>query len=84
MYDTSPLQYFSKTFTWSSKVTLPNIRNGLVKVTFPSKWLSFQTPQYLKGLLSRGVFYRLQGFNLSDNLCGNISRFRIQEAPLVT
>ena len=31
MFDMSLLQYFSMTFTCSSKVTLPNIRNGLVK-----------------------------------------------------
>ena len=49
MYDTPPLQYFSKTFTCSSKVTLPNIRKGLVKVTFP---LPFQ---YLNGSLSKSL-----------------------------
>ena len=32
----SPLQYLSKTFTCLSKVTLPNFRENLVKVTLPS------------------------------------------------
>ena len=45
----SPLQYLSKTFTHSSKVTLPNIRKGLVKVTFPSHL------QYLNGSLSKSL-----------------------------
>ena len=45
----SPLQYLSKTFTRSSKVTLPNIRKGLVKVTFPSHL------QYLNGSLSKSL-----------------------------
>ena len=45
----SPLQYLSKTFTCSSKVTLPNIRKGLVKVTFPSHL------QYLNGSLSKSL-----------------------------
>ena len=43
----SPLQYLSKTFT--SKVTLPNIRKGLVKVTFASHL------QYLNGSLSKSL-----------------------------
>ena len=45
----SYLQYLSKTFTCSSKVTLPNIRKGLVKVTFPSHL------QYLNGSLSKSL-----------------------------
>ena len=45
----SPLQYLSKTFTRSSKVTLPNIRKGLVKVTFQSHL------QYLNGSLSKSL-----------------------------
>ena len=45
----SPLQYLSKTFTHSSKVTLPNIRKGFVKVTFPSHL------QYLNGSLSKSL-----------------------------
>ena len=36
VYDISPLQYLSKTFTCSSKVTLHSIRKCLVKVTFTS------------------------------------------------
>ena len=32
----SPFQYLFKTFTYSVKVTLPDIRKGLVKVTYPS------------------------------------------------
>ena len=49
MMERSPLQYLSKTFTRSSKVTLPNIRKGLVKVTFPSHL------QYLNGSLSKSL-----------------------------
>ena len=49
MMERSPLQYLSKTFTHSSKVTLPNIRKGLVKVTFPSHL------QYLNGSLSKSL-----------------------------
>ena len=49
MYDMSPLQYLSKTFTCSSKVTLTNIRKGLVKVTFASHL------QYLNGSLSKSL-----------------------------
>ena len=45
----SYLQYLSKTFTCSSKVTLPNISKGLVKVTFPSHL------QYLNGSLSKSL-----------------------------
>ena len=45
----SPLQELYKTFTRSSKVTLPNIRKGLVKVTFPSHL------QYLNGSLSKSL-----------------------------
>ena len=45
----SPLQYISKTFTRSSKVTLPNIMKGLVKVTFPSHL------QYLNGFISKSL-----------------------------
>ena len=45
----SPLQDLSKTFTHSSKVTLPNIRKGLVRVTFPSHL------QYLNGSLSKSL-----------------------------
>ena len=33
VYDISPLQHFSKTFTCSSKVTSPNIRKVLANVT---------------------------------------------------
>ena len=45
MYDISPVQHLSKTFTCSSKVTLLNIRKALVKVTFA-------TPlQYLSGVI---------------------------------
>ena len=46
MYDISPLQYLSKIFTCSSKVTVPHTRKGLVKVTFPSPL------QYLNGSIS--------------------------------
>ena len=49
MMERSPLQYLSKTFTYLSKVTLPNIRKGLVKVTFPSHL------QYLNGSLSKSL-----------------------------
>ena len=49
MMERSPLQYLSKTFTCSLKVTLPNIRKGLVKVTFPSHL------QYLNGSLSKSL-----------------------------
>ena len=49
MIERSPLQYLSKTFTRSSKVTFPNIRKGLVKVTFPSHL------QYLNGSLSKSL-----------------------------
>ena len=49
MYDMSPLQYISKTFTHLSKVNLPNIRKGLVKVTFPSPF------QYLNSSLSKSL-----------------------------
>ena len=49
MMERSPLQYLSKTFTRSSKVTSPNIRKGLVKVTFPSHF------QYLNGSLSKSL-----------------------------
>ena len=49
MMEMSHLQYLSKTFTCSSKVTLPNIRKGLVKVTFPSHL------QYLNGSLSKSL-----------------------------
>ena len=45
----SPLKYLSKTFTRSSKVTLPKIRKGLVKVNFPSHL------QYLNGSLSKSL-----------------------------
>ena len=45
----SHLQDLSKTFTRSSKMTLPHIRNGLVKVTFPSHL------QYLNGSLSKSL-----------------------------
>ena len=56
----SPLQYLSKTFTRSSKVTFPNIRKDLVKVTFPSHLL------YLNGSLSKSlrslkVYFRAVG-----------------------
>ena len=44
-----PLQYLSKTFTYSSKVAMPNIRKGLVKVTFQSHL------QYLNGSLSKAL-----------------------------
>ena len=43
------LQYLSKTFSRSSKVTLPNIRKGLVNVTIPSQL------QYLNGSLSKSL-----------------------------
>ena len=49
MMEMSPLQDLSKTFTHSSKVTWPNIRKGLVKVTFPSHL------QYLNGSLSKSL-----------------------------
>ena len=49
MMEMSPLQDLSKTFARSSKVTLPNIRKGLVKVTFPSHL------QYLNGSLSKSL-----------------------------
>ena len=49
MYGIPPLQYLSRTFTCLSKVTLPKIREGFVKVTFP---LPFQ---YLNGSLSKSV-----------------------------
>ena len=55
VYDTSPLQYLSKTFTCSSKVTLPNIRKGLVKVTFPSRTF---TMALSKSLRSLKVYFR--------------------------
>ena len=42
MYYIPPLQYISKIFTCASKVTLPKIKQGFVKVTFPSPF------QYLK------------------------------------
>ena len=45
MHLISPYQDLSKKFT--SKVTLSKIRNGLVKVTFPSPF------QYLNGSLSK-------------------------------
>ena len=34
MSDISPFQVLSKTFTYSSKVILPNIKIGIVKLTF--------------------------------------------------
>ena len=49
MYEISPFQYLSNTFTLSSNVTLPNIREGLVKMTFPSYL------QYLNGSLSNSL-----------------------------
>ena len=49
MYDIPPLQYLSKTFTCLSKVTLPKIRKGFVKVIFP---LPFE---YLNGSLSKSL-----------------------------
>ena len=52
----SPLQYLSKTFTRSSKVTLPNIRKGLVKVTFPSH-LQYPNGSLSKSLRSLKVYF---------------------------
>ena len=36
VYEILPFQHLSKAITCSSKVTLPNIRKGLVQVTLPS------------------------------------------------
>ena len=49
MQDMSHLQYLSMTFTCSLKVTLPNTRKCLVKVTFPSPF------QYLNGSLYKSL-----------------------------
>ena len=57
MMERSPLQYLSKTFTHSSKVTLPNIRKGLVKVTFPSH-LQYLNGSLPKSLRSLKVYFR--------------------------
>ena len=47
MTDIFILQYLSKTLTHSSKVTLPNIGEGIEKVTFQSPL------KYLNGSLSK-------------------------------
>ena len=47
MYHISYFQYFPNTFTSPSKITLPNIRKGLVKLIFPLHLL------YLNGSLSK-------------------------------
>ena len=52
VYYISAFQYLSKTF---SKVTLPNIRKGLVKVTFPSP-LQYLNGSLFKPLLSLKVY----------------------------
>ena len=53
----SPLQYLSKTFNRSLKVTLPNIRKVLVKVTFPSH-LQYHNGSLSKSLRSLKVYFR--------------------------
>ena len=53
----SPLPYLSKTFACSSKVTLPNIRKGLVKVTFPSP-SQHRIGSLFKSLRSLKVYFR--------------------------
>ena len=50
MHHMSHLQDLSKTFTCLSKVTLPNIKKGLVKVTFQSPF------QYPNGSLSKSLW----------------------------
>ena len=57
MYDILPLQYLPKTFTCSSNVTLPNIRKGLVKVTFPLP-LEYLNSSLFKTL---NVYFRAAG-----------------------
>ena len=49
MYGITPLQYLSRTFTCTSKLILPFIMKGIVKVTFPSPL------QYLKGPLLKSL-----------------------------
>ena len=70
-----PLQYLSETFTCSSKVTLPNIRKCIVKVTFPSpsQCLDDSLSESLRsfeGLFSRGVKLNYKYINLDLNLSG--------------
>ena len=54
VYDMSLLQYLSKTFTCSSKVTVPFYRRGLVNVTFPSP-LQYINDSLSKPLISAKV-----------------------------
>ena len=67
MMERSPLQYLSKTFTRSSKVTLPNIRKGLVKVTFPSH-LQYLNGSISKSLRSLKVYFRAVPLTVVANL----------------
>ena len=57
MHDMSHLQYLSKTCTCSSKVTLPNIMKGFVKVTFPSPLQNLEGP-LSKSLRSLKIYFR--------------------------
>ena len=61
MYKISPFQYLSNAFTSSSNVNFPNIRKGLVKMTFPSHFqdlngsLSKSLIKFIKGLFSCSI-----------------------------